>query len=374
MEKCYKFRIYPNKNQEEKIQKTFSYCRFVYNYFLDLRITAYKERHETINYFQCSLELTKLKKELIWLKEVDSLPLQEELRNLDFAYKKFFRRLKKGIKSGYPKFKKKKERRKSYRTKQHTTDGYPSIYVKDSCIRLPKLGKIKCKVSKKIEGRILNATVSQNPSGKYFVSLCCTDVEMKQLHKTGEVVGIDLGLKSFAITSDGVEYTNHKYLRQSEKKLAKLQRQLSRKSSGSKNREKARIKVAMAYEKVANQRKDYLQKLSTDLIKQYDIICIEDLNVEGMKHNHKLAKSVSDVGFYSFKTMLKYKADWYGKKIVEIDRFFPSSQLCSNCSYQWKGTKDLSVREWTCPECGTYHDRDVNAAKNILNEGLRLLA
>lgn len=374
MEKSYKFRIYPNKAQEELIQKTFGCCRFVYNYFLAERINLYRKRKENITRLEQQRELTKLKKELTWLKEVDKWALQYAIRNLDDAYKNYFRRKMNGEKTSLPKFKRKKNIHKTYKTHSNTGRKTPSIRMECGAIVVPKIGKIKCKISKEVHGRILNAVIMQNLSGKYFVSICCTDVEMEPLPKTGEVVGIDLGLKSFATTSDGVEYFNHKYLRQSEKKLVKLKRRLSRKSMGSKNREKARIKVARAYEKVSNQRKDYLQKLSTELIRKYDIICIEDLNVEGMKHNHKIAKSVSDVGFYSFKTMLKYKAEWYGKQVVEIDRFYPSSQLCSNCSYQWKGTKDLSVREWTCPECGAHHDRDVNAAINILHEGLRKLA
>ena len=241
-------------------------------------------------------------------------------------------------------------------------------------MQLPKLGKVKCRISKEIKGRILSATVSRNPSGKYFVSLCCTDVEIDPLPSIGAVVGLDMGIKSFAVTSDGVEHPNHKYLAKSEKRLAKLQRKLSRKTKGSNRWEKARLQVARLHEHVSNQRNDMLHKLSTEIIRQNDVICIEDLSPKNMVKNPRLAKSISDVNWGEFRRQLVYKSAWYGISLVTIERFYPSSQLCSVCGAQWSGTKDLSVREWICPECGAVHDRDINAAENILKEGLRLLA
>ena len=364
MNKCYRVRIYPNKQQEELIQKTFGCCRFVYNYYLNKRITMWKENEVTFNYYDCSRDLTQLKKELSWLSEVDDSALRVSLKNLDTAYKNYFNKY-----SNFPKFKSKKNNYKSYTTKYT----HKNIYIKDNYIRIPKLNLVKFRDKRDIQGRILGVTISQVPSGKYYASICCDDVVIQQYPKTNKEIGLDLGIKDFVITSEGVKYDNPKYLKQSLDKLAKLQRELSRKTKGSSNWNKARIKVARQYEKIANQRRDYLNKLTTELINGNDVICIEDLDIKEMIQENKsnMRRNISDVSWYEFTRELQYKADWYGKEVIKVDRYFASSQICSCCGVKSPITKNLSVRKWECPNCNAILDRDINSAINILNEGIK---
>ena len=369
--KAYKFRIYPTKEQAVLIAKTIGCSRFVFNQFLGQWNDTYQKTGKGLTYHTCSAELTKLKKELLWLKEVDSIALQSSLKNLADSYTRFFQKQNKA-----PRFKSKKNPVQSYTTK--CTNG--NIAIAGDKVKLPKLGLVRFANSREVQGRILNATVRRNPSGKYFVSIV-VETEIHPLEKTGSSIGIDLGITDFAILSDGRKINNNKFTSKMEKKLKREQRTLSRrallaKNNGinlldAKNYQKQKRKVARLHEKVMNQREDFLNKVTTELIKNHDMICIEDLNVKGMLRNHKLAKSISDVSWSSFVTKLKYKADWYGKLLVEIDMWFPSSQLCSTCSHN-DGKKSLDIRKWVCSNCQTPHDRDINASLNILSEGLRL--
>lgn len=361
--KSYKFRIYPTDEQKELMAKTFGCCRFVYNHFLEERMTRYKETGKSPSAFDQIRELTTLKDEYPWLREVDSTALQASIQALDAAYQNFFRRVKNHEKPGYPKFKSKYDNHLSYKSK--------SVKLSENAVRLPKLGWIDCRVSREVEGRILSGTVSKNPSGEYYIALNCAEVPVEDMPRTGSVVGLSMGIQNFATTSDGVHYPNPRYYESTQRKLAKLQRQMSRKQKGSNRYEKARIKVARCHEQIANQRRDMLQKLSTELVRENDIICIKDADIQRMMQEGFAAKAISDASWGEFRRELEYKAGWYGKAVVAVDKFYPSNQICSNCGEKNPKAKNSSLRQWTCPKCGMVHDRGKNAAINVLNEGMR---
>lgn len=371
MDVRYRFRIYPTEEQEVQIRKNFGCVRFVYNYFLSKRIERYKAGKGIYGFNEACKDLTALKNTegYEWLREADSHSLQRAIKNMDSAYTAFFRKLRQKEGSlGFPRFKKKSESRQSYTSSRNGN----SICFAQNAIKLPKLGLVECKISKIIVGRILSASVIRVPSGKYYVSVCFTNFEPTRFPLTGRAAGLHFGIRALAVSSDGEVFENPRFLEKSRKKISQLQRRLSRKQSDGANREKARIALAKAYERVAQSRTDMLQKLTTRLVREYDILCIVEHDIP------KLLKPpfsfyLSDAAWGELAQLLQYKCDWYGKRLVKISANFPCVQLCSECGYKNAELTKRKSQTWVCPKCGAEHDRAHNAAKNILAEGLNLL-
>ena len=362
--KAFKYRIYPNQEQKVLINKHIGSCRWLYNYALNKKVEAYKKDKTKLTRFDLSADIPKLKKneETEWLKEVNSQALQMSLKNMDEAFTKFFR-----DKKGFPKFKSKHNNRQSFNIPQ-------SIKVdwENKKVSVPKIKSIRMALDRVPEGDIKSATVSKTPTGKYFISIL-VDTKKKEPKKykikEETSVGIDLGIKDFAITSNGEKFDNPKYLKKHLRRLKKLQNRASKKQKGSENRRKANLRVALIHEKIGNSRNDFLHKLSSKLIAENQTICLEDLSVENMLKNHKLAQSIQDCSWSKFNGYLEYKAKWNGNNIVRIGRFEPSSKMCSNCG-KINNELTLKDREWKCEGCKSEHDRDINASKNILDFGL----
>ena len=374
MERGFKYRIYPNESQRNQIARTFGCCRFVYNRALDVKKTAYSETGKSIaiNDLIKMIPTWKRDSETSWLAQVDSMALQQSIRDLDRAYKNFFRRVREGGKPGFPKFKSRRHARQSYRTNGGKV-------VDRNHIALPKLGNVRAKVSRPLQGRFMSVTVSLDAVGRYFATFLCADVPSKDAIAADREVGIDLGVETLATLSDGTKIGNPRHLKKYEHRLAREQRRLSRRKGARRGEKqsmrylKQRKRVARVHAKIADARTDALHKVTTMLADENQVLCMEDLNAKGMVRNHHLAKAVSDVSFGEFARLLEYKCAGRGRTLVKVDRFYPSSKTCSVCGHRLDALS-LSVRSWDCPSCGVHHDRDVNAARNILAEGKRILS
>lgn len=364
MERGYEYRIYPSQQQTVLLARNFGCVRWVYNLFLRTCIDFYERTGKQLRPFDCIKMLPGLKEQEgnSWLAESDSVALQQALFDLGKAFQNYFERRNQGV--GFPSFKKKKSR-KTYRTSK-------AKIVDDSHVWIPKIGLVKARISRPIQGRITSATIKQVPSGKYFIVFTCTDIPQQPKESTGKAIGIDLGVTTLVTTSDGQKIGSLEGSKKLDKKLAREQRKLSRKKKGSNNRAKQKIKVARVYEKIASKRKDHLHKVTAKIVSENQVVCAETLSVDGMMKNHYLAKSIAAQSFATILNFLEYKARSKGKTFVQVDKWFASSKTCHEC-----GEKDasmtLDVRKWQCKNCGARHDRDINAAKNILAEGIRVL-
>ena len=357
--KAYKYRIYPNKEQREYFARVFGCVRFFYNKSLSDMNEIYKSTGKYEN-----ITPATYKSDYPFLKEVDSLALCNAQLSRNAAFKAFFRK-----QNAFPKYKSRRNDQ-SYTT---NNQGSAKFSNNNRYISIPKCPRIRIKKHRDFKGEIKSITVSKTTDEKYYISLLVEE-NSECINISDNAIGLDLGLKDLIIDSNGHKYKNHKYLTKSQNKLAREQRRLSLMKKGSSNRDKQRIKVARIYKKIENQRNDYLHKLSRHIIDENQVICIEDLKVKNMARNSKLARSINDASWSRLVSMLIYKADWYGNIVVKVPSNYPSSQLCSRCNYQNSLTKDLRVRKWTCPHCRTVHDRDINAAKNILSKGIEMLA
>lgn len=363
--KTYKYKLVPTKEQIALIESTFNVRRFIWNSFLERTTKAYKRRGETLSEFDCYKILTQMKAYLPWLYQFDNCALRSTIKDLIKARQLFFNNYKRGIKTGYSKFKNRKNPVQSF-----TTTGY--IIVADNYIHIPKIGKVHYKKNRKCEGTPKRLTVSRDFKGRYWISIYCKE-NIDPLPICSNEIGIDVGLKEFATDSKGNIYNNPRFFVKSEKKLIRAQRKLFRKIKGSSSYEKQKIKLTTIHEKIRNQRNTFHHQLSRKLVNENQIIVLENLNIQDMLKNHKLAKHISDAGWYDFINKIKYKSQWAGRTFIQVPTFYPSSQICFNCGYQNPLIKNLSVREWICPQCNSLNLRDLNAAKNILGKGKEFL-